>query len=143
MKMCSRIKFSAAKSLSYQSSNAESLHAQQQIGLNVDIELISGRYSVFVHSAMLLKSSLLASLLQSPPCSCSRPTVLILPPVYSSILSSFVSMLYTGYIEHISKDEARDLLGLAKELVLHHVSTLESEPAVLNVSSTSPGRKGV
>ena len=136
--MCSRTKSSADKSLLYQPSIAESLYEQQQIGLNVDLKLISGRSSVFVHSAMLLKSDFLASLLQSPPCSCSPHTVLVLPSVYSSILLSFVSMLYTGYIEHISKDEAKNILDLAKDLVLLNVSILESEPSVPNESSTSP-----
>ena len=51
-------------------------------------------------------------------------------------------MLYTGYIEHISKDEAKNILDLAKDIVLLNVSILESEPSVPNESSTSPITKG-
>ena len=72
---------------------------------------------MFAHSAMLLKSSsTLASLLQTP-CFCSQPTVLILPPVYSPILSDFVSLLYSGYVENISKDKDPFKLSFPKSRI--------------------------
>ena len=121
--MSTKVKSLVDESTSYHSSILESLHTQQQIGLNVDIKLSSGDHSVFAHSAMLLKSSsTLASLLQTP-CFCSQPTVLILPPVYSPILSDFVSLLYSGYVENISKDKVSILVNLATELGINNLSS--------------------
>ena len=126
--MSTKVKSLVDESTSYHSSILESLHTQQQIGLNVDIKLSSGGHSVFAHSAMLLKSSsTLASLLQNP-CFCSQPTVLILPPVYSPILSHFVSLLYSGYVENISKDKVSSLVNLAAELGIHYLSSELSKP---------------
>jgi hypothetical protein len=113
---------------SYQSSIVGSLHSQQQTGLNLDIKLLSGGHSVFIHSAMLLNSSpMLASLLRTP-CFCSQPTDLILPPVYSPILSDFVSLLYLGYVADISKDKVKLLVSLATEVGIHNLSSEISEP---------------
>ena len=124
-KMSTKVKFSQENS--YQSSIAGSLHTQQQTGLNLDLKLLSGGHSVFIHSAMLLNSSpMLASLLRTP-CFCSQPTDLILPPVYSPILCDFVSLVYSGYVANISKDKVKLLLSLATEVGIHNVSSEISE----------------
>ena len=119
---------------SYQSSIVGSLHSQQQTGLNLDIKLLSGGHSVFIHSAMLLNSSpMLASLLRTP-CFCSQPTDLILPPVYSPILSDFVSLLYLGYVADISKDKVKLLVSLATAVGIHNLSS-EIRTQILYCSS--------
>ena len=131
--MSTKIKSVVDESSSYQSSMLESLHKQQQSSLNVDIKLSSGGHSVFAHSAMLTKSSTtLASVLQTP-CFCSHPTDIILPPVYSPVLSDFVSLLYSGYVENISKDKVTSLVNLATQL---GIQNLLSQP---NSTSTRVG----
>merc|ERR1719318_1304888 len=86
---------------------------------------------------MLTKSSTtLASVLQTP-CFCSHPTDIILPPVYSPVLSDFVSLLYSGYVENISKDKVTSLVNLATQLGIQNLSSQLSKPCSEAVPSVS------
>eukprot|EP00092_Neocalanus_flemingeri_P034394 GFUD01037403.1.p1 GENE.GFUD01037403.1~~GFUD01037403.1.p1 ORF type:complete len:510 (-),score=148.27 GFUD01037403.1:79-1608(-) len=102
---------------SYPTSLLQSL--QHQSGHHTDISLTSGDQTVPV-SAVLLRncSPFLNALLQSP-CSCSQQTTVTLPATtISSTLPSLVSLLYSGYVSNMSRDQVEQLRHLTKELGL-------------------------
>ena len=102
--------------LVYQSSIMKLVYRQQKNKKDVDLNILSGDKSVFVHSLVLqLGSSFLASLLDSS-CDCSRPNSLVVHSVYSEVLHYFVSFLYTGCTPPMSNTNARSLQSLIKEL---------------------------
>eukprot|EP00092_Neocalanus_flemingeri_P034395 GFUD01037404.1.p1 GENE.GFUD01037404.1~~GFUD01037404.1.p1 ORF type:complete len:193 (-),score=60.20 GFUD01037404.1:170-748(-) len=106
---------------SYPTSLLQSL--QHQSGHHTDISLSSGDQTVSVSSVLLRNSSpFLSALLQSPclcSCSCSLQTVVTLPTTtISSTLPSLVSLLYSGYVSNMSRDQVEQLRCLTKELGL-------------------------
>eukprot|EP00092_Neocalanus_flemingeri_P036809 GFUD01040070.1.p1 GENE.GFUD01040070.1~~GFUD01040070.1.p1 ORF type:complete len:496 (+),score=138.03 GFUD01040070.1:52-1539(+) len=109
---------------SYPTFLLQSLHHQS--GRHSDISLSSGDQTVSIPLVLLRNSSpFLQSLLQSP-CTCSQLTTVTLPPTtFSSTLPSLVSLLYTGYISSMSRDQLEQLRLLTKELGLR-TSTCDS-----------------
>eukprot|EP00092_Neocalanus_flemingeri_P036810 GFUD01040071.1.p1 GENE.GFUD01040071.1~~GFUD01040071.1.p1 ORF type:complete len:511 (-),score=137.66 GFUD01040071.1:63-1595(-) len=108
---------------SYPTFLLQSLHHQS--GRHSDISLCSGDQTVSVPLVLLRNSSpFLQSLLQSP-CTCSQLTTVTLPPTTFSTLPSLVSLLYTGYISSMSRDQLEQLRLLTKELGLR-TSTCDS-----------------
>ena len=107
-----------SKHSSYKTSLLKDLYLQQQSGQYTDLTIYSGGQKVSIHSVILKNCSpLLNSFLESA-CSCSQPAALILPTTCSSVLSSFVSLLYTGYTPNIAKDMVEQLMFLSKELAM-------------------------
>ena len=102
--------------LLYQLSNMKLVYKQQKNKEDVDLKILSGDRSVFVHSLVLqLGSSFLASLLDSS-CDCFRPNSLVVHPIYSKVLHYFVCFLYTGCTPPIKIANARILQSLIKDL---------------------------
>ena len=99
------------RDLPHQSDLVKSIYEQQQLGLNVDLLLSSGDKRISVHLSVMRISCPMLNDLLNFNCSCSQPKSLILPECYSAILSSFASLLYTGY-SAISEG----MVGQVKEL---------------------------
>ena len=98
----------------------ENIHLQQQNKKNTDVIIISGDQVVSVHSVFLKNiSPLIYSLFQSS-CPCSQQTV-ILPSSFSSVISSFTSLLYTGMAINITKEKLEQLMLLIKEMGMENV----------------------
>ena len=68
----------------------------QHQGINVDFILLSGGKKLLVHSLMLRNASPSLKALIDTSCSCFQPDAIFLPQKYSSVLSHFVDLLYTG-----------------------------------------------
>ena len=99
----------------------QTIHIQLQDKKNTDLTILSGDQMVSVHSVFLKNCSpVLDSLFQSS-CPCSQPTAIILPSCFSSVLSSFASLLYTGNAFNITKDKVERLMLLTKELAIENV----------------------
>ena len=102
--------------LVYQLSTLKFVYKQQKNKEDVDLKILSGDKSVFVHSLVLkLGSSFLTSLLDSS-CDCSRPSSLVVHSVYSKVLHYFVCFLYTGCTPPMSIANTRLLQSLIKDL---------------------------
>ena len=107
---------------SHEFSLVKSMKQQQQAGLNVDFMLSSGGNRVFVHSCLIRNTSSLLTNLLGSSCSCSQPHAILLPSTYSTILSSFVSLMYTGIANNLAKASVTKILNLAKDLGFDNVA---------------------
>ena len=102
----------------------ESIHLQQQNKKNTDVIIVSGDQIVSVHSVFLKNiSPMLDSLLQAS-CPCSQQTIL-LPSSFSSVMSSFTSLLYTGMATNITKDKLEQLMLLINEMGMQNVAEFD------------------
>ena len=107
------------------------IHLQLQNKKNIDVVILSGDQSVSVHSVFLKNCSpMLDSLFQSS-CPCYQQTI-ILPSSFSSVLSSFTSLLYTGIAINIHRDKVEQLMLLAKELGIENVDMKDDTTDIRN-----------
>ena len=124
------------------SSLVHNIHLQLPNKKNTDVVILSGDQSVSVHSVFLKNCSpMLNSLFQSS-CPCFQQTV-ILPSSFSSVLSSFTSLLYTGIASNIHKEKVEQLMLLAKELGIMNIDVFELKDNTTDIRKKLVDRTGI
>lgn len=103
------------------------MYKQQQLGENVDFMIESGEQRIYVHSLFVRFCNPYLKLLLQSSCLCNQPTVLILPPLYASLLPNFVSLLYTGMTNKLSNDDLKNLKCLVRDLGFEHLAFTDDE----------------
>ena len=78
-------------------------------------QLVSGDEKAFVHCALLSNASAFLQDMFSSVC-CCESNIFILPSSSPSTLDTFVTLLYTGSISDISRNQAGQVVKLAREL---------------------------
>ena len=103
------------------------MYKQQQMGENVDFMIKSGEQRIYVHSLFVRFCNPYLKLLLQSSCLCNQPTVLILPSLYASLLPNFVSLLYTGMTNKLSKDDLKNVKCLVRDLGFEHLAFTDDE----------------
>ena len=112
--------------LPHQSDLVNSIFQQQQLGLDVDLSLVSGDERISVHWLVMKSSCPTLNVLLNSDCPCSKPNSLILPECYSAILSNFVTLVYTGTVS-IPQGMVTEMKELSFILGLANIDLFEDE----------------
>ena len=117
----------------------ETIHNQCQSQANTDVTIHSGDQTVQVHSVFLKNCSPLLNSLFQFSCLCSQPSEIILPSCFSSVLDSFISLLYTGKASNITKEHVDQLILLSKELAIENIVVSDMKDDI-DVDEPNPDR---
>ena len=112
-----------AQSISYHGNLLKNL-ADSNVSSDCEstVLLKSGKQQLLVHAALLRNASSFLKEILPIPCSCSSPQMMILlPPTPSLTLACLVQLLFQGILPSVSRDVAKAVLILAKELGIERI----------------------